>query len=415
MGSSARKTFGRCASAAQSATRCCSPPESSVGRRSPSRREPDPVEKLVGSPSAFGARHSVQAELERRRAPARRAPAPARGRSAGRRSRAATSGTWRGGARAASPRSSPYTRTRPADGRSRPASSRSSVDLPEPLGPSTVTTSPSATRSDRPCSAAASPSGVEWTRKTSFSSIAFTPPPRRLATAPVHAGASARRRAAPPRATYAAAASRRSGQSSNEPQRRLGRVALAVTETRAITSDVRMAPRTIPPERGRMSATRSARSRRCARIVAGDAPWASRSNSSPRSSRTSPTTTSSKPTSASSSATAAVPASVSSDPRAERIGLKVGERRRARLHRELCERRATERRRRGGSRAAGTLTHSSSTVPSPGERVSSSVLAACRVGDDSVAVDRREPADDADDPRCDLLAFDLERNDPVRP
>ena len=48
------------------------------------------------------------------------------------------------------------------------------------LGPSTVTTSTSATCSDSPCNAAASPSGVECTRKTSRSSIAFMlpPPPR---------------------------------------------------------------------------------------------------------------------------------------------------------------------------------------------------------------------------------------------
>ena len=37
------------------------------------------------------------------------------------------------------------------------------------------------------------------------------------------------------------------------------------------------------------------------------------------------------------------------------------------------------------------------------------------IGDHGVAVDRREPPENADDPRCDLLALDLERNDPVRP
>ena len=47
---------------------------------------------------------------------------------------------------------------RPADGRSRPARMRSSVLLPEPLGPKTTTSSPSSMSSDRPCSAAAAPS-----------------------------------------------------------------------------------------------------------------------------------------------------------------------------------------------------------------------------------------------------------------
>ncbi len=94
-----------------------------------------------------------------RRARAPSAPARAHARSAGRRSRAASSDSGRAGAQAASRgRRRAPSPARPMGVRG-PASSRSSVDLPEPLGPSTVTTSPSATRSDSPCSAAASPSG----------------------------------------------------------------------------------------------------------------------------------------------------------------------------------------------------------------------------------------------------------------
>ena len=78
-----------------------------------------------------------------RRARARSARARAHARSAGRRSRGASSGTSTRRRAGSLPRSSPCTRTTPADGRSSPASSRSSVDLPEPLGPSTVSTSPS--------------------------------------------------------------------------------------------------------------------------------------------------------------------------------------------------------------------------------------------------------------------------------
>ena len=82
-----------------------------------------------------------------------------------------------------------------------------------------------------------------------------------------------------------------------------------------MTSVERIAPSSDPADDAERRDER-ARSRRCVRIVDGDAPCASRSNSSPRSSRTSPTTTSTRPTSARRSATAAVPASVSSAPRA---------------------------------------------------------------------------------------------------
>ena len=141
--------------------------------------EADPLEQLVGAAQPLARRGRRAGRAAARRARARSARERARGRSAGPRSRGVSSGTSTGARAGSLPRSSPSTRTTPADGRSRPARIRSSVDLPEPLGPSTVSTSPSATVSERPCSAAASPSGVEWTRKTSLNSIAFMQPPRR--------------------------------------------------------------------------------------------------------------------------------------------------------------------------------------------------------------------------------------------
>ncbi len=53
---------------------------------------------------------------------------------------------------------------------------RRSVDFPDPLGPSTTSTSRSSTDSVSPCSAAASPSGVEKTQKRSLASIALKRP-----------------------------------------------------------------------------------------------------------------------------------------------------------------------------------------------------------------------------------------------
>ena len=63
----------------------------------------------------------------------------------------------------------------------------------------------------------------------------------------------------------------------------------------------------------------------------------------------------------------------------------------------------------------GTVSQSSSVVPSPPERVSRIVAAVSAVGDDGVADDGREAVDRADDARRDLLALDLERDDPARP
>ena len=200
----------------------------------------------------------------------------------------------------------------------------------------------------------------------------------------------------------------------DEPKGRLGLgVAAAVTETSAITSDARIAPSPMPPITPNV-ATSSARSRRWARIVAGDAPCASRSNSSPRSSRTSPTTESSNPTSASSSATAAVPASVSSDTARQRISAQLGERVGPRLHRQLRERRLRERRR-GGRFAARRHVHPELVGRAePGRARVEDRRGVRAIRDDDVAVHGREALDRADDARRDLLPLDLQRDDPAR-
>ena len=413
VGSSARKTFGRCASAAQSATRCCSPPESSAGRRSRVRREADPVEQLVGAPATFGTRQSAQPELDRDELP----------RGQLRRERAAVvlvgvaeqrRAVLREAARRQLRQVVAVARARdpPTAGRGRRAAaaastcrSRSGRARSRPRRPRLAARGPAAPRRPLPASNGRGrrPSARSRSRR-------HLGGPRRRAPAQERQRADEQRRderrTQRPRAGGAASrATSRSGGS--------GCAALAVTETSAITSDVRIAPRAIPPSTPN-EATSSARSRRCARIVAGDAPCASRSNSSPRSSRTSPTTASSRPTSASSSATAAVPASVSSDPRASGSAWRLGERRRARLHRELGERWAAERRRRG--RLAGGR-HVDPQLVGRAESRRARVEERARVlpvGDDGVAVDRREPAENADDARRDLLALDLERNDPVR-
>src|SRR3984893_10837299 len=79
--------------------------------------------------------------------------------------------------------SRPSTRTTPADGGWRPATTRSSVLFPAPLGPSTLSTSPRASSRLVPARAAASPSFVRCTQNTSRSSttgslMAEAPPGR---------------------------------------------------------------------------------------------------------------------------------------------------------------------------------------------------------------------------------------------
>src|SRR5439155_3933528 len=117
----------------------------------------------------------------------------------------------------------------------------------------------------------------------------------------VHTAASAERssarppsRVATPTSTtastaYAATAAASSGRSSTSRSGGSGFAADAVTETSERTRRERIAPVAVPPARPN-AATSSARRRRCRRSVAGGAPCASRSKSSPRSSRRSPAT-----------------------------------------------------------------------------------------------------------------------------
>jgi hypothetical protein len=168
VGSSARRSAGRCAIAMHSAARWRSPPESVPGS-APARSS---------SPAA-----SSSASARRRRA-RRAVPRSASGRAT--QSRSARSGdsevpeccpsspidSWRIRARVraeARPMSRPSTRTAPADGVCSPAMTRSRVVLPAPLGPSTQMPSPRVTVSVAPCRAAASPSLVRCTLKTSRS------------------------------------------------------------------------------------------------------------------------------------------------------------------------------------------------------------------------------------------------------
>ena len=164
----------------------------------------------------------------------------------------------------------------------------------------------------------------------------------------------------------------------------------------------RIAPGARPPDDAE-APTSSARSRRSARSVAGDAPCASRSKSSPRSSRLSPATPSRRPTSASSERECGGRRERRERPARERVRAQACEHARPRRHRQLCG---------GGDGSA--LAQSSSVVPRPGVRESSSVSAVCRVCDHRAACDRREALDDADDVPGHLVALDRERDDPVR-
>src|SRR6516162_4419735 len=72
----------------------------------------------------------------------------------------------------------PSTRTRPAVGESRPATMLSSVDLPQPLGPTTATNAPAGTVNDTSRNAQYGPaSGVANSRVTPSSSIIIEPLP----------------------------------------------------------------------------------------------------------------------------------------------------------------------------------------------------------------------------------------------
>ena len=129
--------------------------------------EADALEQLVGAAQALARRGAAQPELQRDELARASARARARARSAGRRSRGASSGTSRGAARAAcrGPRRG-RARRRPTAARARRAAAAASTCRSR-SGRAPSAPRPRATVSDSPCSAAASPSGVEWTRKTS--------------------------------------------------------------------------------------------------------------------------------------------------------------------------------------------------------------------------------------------------------
>ena len=294
------------------------------------RREADPLEQLVGPAQALRAvALPRRPELQRDELACASAPARARARSAGRRSRAATSGTARAGARAACRRPRRRRARRPPRAARGRRGSAAASTCPSRSARARSAPRRRPTRSDSPCSAAASPSGVEWTRKTSRSSIAASC--RHLGRARRCAAA----QCASPRATSSAASSDvgdgRGGeqrQVEREPERRL-RLGGAGRHR-----DERDHERREDRRRAR-SRRRSRRRRRAARAGAGGRGSSPARRPAPRG-RTARRArrarrrrrASSRPTSASSSATAAVPASVSSAPRASGSACSVRERRR---------------------------------------------------------------------------------------
>ncbi|KQT94231.1 hypothetical protein ASG49_04850 [Marmoricola sp. Leaf446] len=149
-GSSSSTTEGRGASARARATRCCSPPESSCGRREPRWGRPTSSSDSAtrAARAARGSPSSPKATLRSTSRWGNRAwswkTMPTRRRSGGR-------------CRWPSSTTSPPTPTTPASECSRPATSRSSVDLPQPEGPTTVTTSPGATSRSSPRTASTAP------------------------------------------------------------------------------------------------------------------------------------------------------------------------------------------------------------------------------------------------------------------
>ena len=254
------------------------------------------------------------------------------------------SGSARGRRGRASRRSAPKTRIVPAEGRSSPARIRRSVVLPEPLGPSTVRISPSATLSVSPCSAAASPSGVEWTRKTSWAS-----------TATAHAASSVARGHSAAEGAPGRGADEHDGRERREHagdreqrpvrdelERRLGRGRVRGQLDEADDEQREHERRSRSRRARRPGRASEARRRSCRRRLAGATPCASRSNSSAASSRRSLSVPSTRPSSAS---TIAVSAAVS-EHRQRGAGDRLGAQRvlepRARGDRERRERRLAQ-------------------------------------------------------------------------
>lgn len=149
-GSSSSRTFGRGASARARASRCCSPPESSCGYR-PARW-----------PSRTSSSMAATRSRRSRRGTALRPNATLRATSRW------GNNAWSWKTRPTLRRSgwcqqpppatvSPAMAIRPASGRSSPAMSRRSVDLPQPLGPITATTDPDCTATEMPRTAVTPP------------------------------------------------------------------------------------------------------------------------------------------------------------------------------------------------------------------------------------------------------------------
>ena len=325
----------------------------------------------------------------------------------------------RAAARGSLPRSSPCTRTTPADGRSSPASSRSSVDLPEPLGPSTVSDLPLFDGQRQPLQRG----GVAFGRRVDAEDVASARSRRHAAASDARAGdaparrVSRARRAAPASATYATAAAA----SERQIERRAAaaapaRAALAVTETSEMHERRQDRRRAASPPASPEGGDERARAAAGARAAStGAAPCASRSNSSPRSSRTSPTTAEQQAERAPAAARrAAVPASVSSAPRASGSA-----RSRASVSARDCTCSSLNGARASAARsqpaARRHVSQSSFVVPSPRRARVERSSRRLAVGDDGVADDGREAVDDADDARRDLLALDLSGTMPRGP
>ena len=143
VGSSSRSTLGCTTSARATATRCCSPPESCVGRwaaRSERPTSPSAGEHATATLARRDARvHERQLDVAIGRSSA------AAGCRPGRRSRSARPGRARGASRRASPSPRRRACTSRTDGRSRQPRMPSRVVLPEPDGPMIATNSPSRT------------------------------------------------------------------------------------------------------------------------------------------------------------------------------------------------------------------------------------------------------------------------------
>ena len=122
-------------------------------------------------------------------------------------------------AQARAPTSRPSTTARPADGRSSPATTRTRVDLPAPLGPSTTHSSPRSTASVSPRSAATPPSSDGWTTNTSRRSTSGVI--HRLRSAPGPRGSANARRVV--QRTSAATATAKATPASDEHERLDGR------------------------------------------------------------------------------------------------------------------------------------------------------------------------------------------------